>query len=64
MNNPIDRAAEAMFGDSARRTRNVKFYFRPDTTASQLADYHNRAMAQIAAGSSQPDVDSDGDSLD
>jgi hypothetical protein len=64
MNDEINRAAESLFGNPLRRTCNVKYYFRDETTASQLADYRNRASAQISSGISKEDTILDSALLD
>jgi hypothetical protein len=64
MSDEINRAAVALFGNPSRRTRNIKYYFRDETTASQLADYRNRANAQISSGVSREDTTLDSVLLD
>ena len=64
MNQSISRAVSGLYADPSRRTNNVKFYFRPGTTAEQLSDYRNRANSQITSGVSLENVDLDEDLLD
>lgn len=65
MNHSIENAARDMFANPDRLTRDVKCFFRSgDNTAEQLADYRNRAMAQIESGISLEDVDLDETILD
>jgi hypothetical protein len=64
MNDEITRAADSLFGNPSRRTRNIKYYFRDETTATQLADYRNRANAQILSGVSRKNIILDSALLD
>lgn len=63
MTQNIDRAVRDLF-EGGHRTRNIKYYFRPDNTADQLADYRARAIAQISEGISKEDLDLDSAILD
>ena len=55
----VDRAARDLF-DTDRQTRNIRFYVHGDNRSQErLADYRNRAMAQIRSGSSVENKDLD-----
>lgn len=58
MSNIIDRVARDMF-DGDQVVRDIKFYFRPESTAVGLANYRSRAMAQIRHGQTQENIDLD-----
>jgi hypothetical protein len=64
MTNSVTRAARDLF-EADRRTRNIRFYFHGDNCSQEnLADYRNRAVAQINSGLSVENVDLDRDLLD
>lgn len=59
MTQNIDRAARDLFS-GGRSTRNIKYYFQDSSvTGDQLADYRQRAIAQIADRVSCENVDLD-----
>ena len=64
MTQNVDRAARDLFS-GGRNTRNIKYYFQDaSVTADQLADYRQRAMAQIADQVSRENVELDRAILD
>ena len=65
MNQNVENATRELFATSERGTRDIKYFFQTgDNTAEQLADYRNRAVAQIESGMSAEDVELDGSILD
>lgn len=60
----IDRAVTELFHNPSRQTRNIKYYFRSNSTAEQLADYRNRVTAQIRSGVALLDETLDSELLD
>ena len=64
MNDSLRRAADDMFAAPNRVTRNVRYYFQENSTAIQLAEYRNRANAQISQGISLEDLELDRALLD
>ena len=64
MTQNVDRAARDLFS-GGRSTRNIKYYFQnSQITADQLADYRQRAIAQIADHVSLENVELDRAILD
>ena len=65
MTQNIENATRDLFANGERQTRGIKYFFRSgNNTADQLADYRNRAIAQINAGLSVEDTDLDRSILD
>lgn len=63
MTRNIDRAARDLF--AGRSMRNIKYYFRlGENTADQLADYRQRAWAQISESVSRENLELDSAILD
>jgi hypothetical protein len=59
MTQNVERAARDLFSE-VRDTRNIKYYFQHSRiTADQLADYRQRAMAQISDQVSHENVELD-----
>lgn len=64
MTQNVDRAARDLFS-GGRSTRNIKYYFENGRiTADQLADYRQRAIAQIVNQDSHENVELDAALLD
>lgn len=64
MTRNIDRAARDLFS-GGRSTRNIKYYFQDSRiTADCLADYRQRAIAQISDQVSRENVELDRAILD
>lgn len=58
MSTIIDRVARDLF-DGQEVVRDIKFCYRRETSAEQLADYRSRAIAQIRGGQSRENTELD-----